>query len=105
MGHALSLGVDHAFEIAAPFAHLDKPDVIRIGAALDVPWELTLSCMNPAGVEHCGRCSKCRERLQAFDRPAFQTRRRTPGGRRTWQPASRSPWQKPRCIRPAMHPA
>ena len=67
MGHALSLGVDHAFEIAAPFAHLDKPDVIRIGAALDVPWELTLSCMNPAGVEHCGRCSKCRERLQAFD--------------------------------------
>ena len=67
MGHALSLGVDHAFEIAAPFAHLDKTDVIRIGAALDVPWELTLSCMNPAGVDHCGRCSKCRERLQAFD--------------------------------------
>lgn len=67
MGHALSLGVDHAFEIAAPFAHLDKAEVIRIGAALDVPWELTLSCMSPAGVDHCGRCSKCRERLQAFD--------------------------------------
>ena len=67
MGHALSLGVDHAFEITAPFAQLDKSDVIRIGAALDVPWDLTLSCMNPAGVEHCGRCSKCRERLQAFD--------------------------------------
>ena len=66
MGHALSLGVDHPFEIAAPFAHLGKPDVIRIGAELDVPWELTLSCMNPAGAAHCGRCSKCRERLQAF---------------------------------------
>lgn len=66
MGRALSLGVDQALQIAAPFAHLGKRDVIRIGAALDVPWELTLSCMNPAGAEHCGRCSKCRERLQAF---------------------------------------
>ncbi|MYI74410.1 MAG: 7-cyano-7-deazaguanine synthase [Acidobacteria bacterium] len=67
LGHALSLGLDHAIEVTAPFAQLDKPDVIRIGAELGVPWELTLSCMNPAGVEHCGRCSKCRERLQAFD--------------------------------------
>ena len=67
LARALSLGLDHALEITAPFARLGKTDVIRIGAALGVPWELTLSCMNPAGVEHCGRCSKCRERLQAFD--------------------------------------
>ena len=67
LSRALSLGLDHAIEVTAPFAQLDKPDVIRIGAELGVPWELTLSCMNPAGVEHCGRCSKCRERLQAFD--------------------------------------
>ena len=31
-----------------------------------VPLELTLSCMNPQGDRHCGRCSKCRERQDAF---------------------------------------
>jgi 7-cyano-7-deazaguanine synthase len=67
IAHALSLGVDHPIEIVAPFATLGKEDVIRIGADLDVPWELTLSCMNPAETKHCGRCSKCRERLQAFE--------------------------------------
>ena len=67
MARALSLGLDHRLDIAAPFASLAKPDVIRLGATLGVPWELTVSCMNPLGATHCGRCSKCRERLQAFD--------------------------------------
>jgi len=31
-----------------------------------VPLELTLSCMNPDKGRHCGRCSKCRERRDAF---------------------------------------
>jgi 7-cyano-7-deazaguanine synthase len=31
-----------------------------------VPLGLTLSCMNPQQGEHCGRCSKCRERRDAF---------------------------------------
>ena len=63
---ALSLGLDAAIDISAPFAHLHKEDVIRIGAALGVPFELTLSCMNPEGIRHCGLCSKCRERRDAF---------------------------------------
>lgn len=67
MARALSLGLDHPIEVAAPFAGLGKREVVRRGAALGVPWELTLSCMNPVGTAHCGRCSKCRERLQAFD--------------------------------------
>ena len=33
---------------------------------LGVPLELTMSCMNPAGDRHCGQCSKCRERIDAF---------------------------------------
>ena len=41
-------------------------DVIRKGMALGVPFELTLSCMQPANGKHCGRCSKCRERREAF---------------------------------------
>jgi 7-cyano-7-deazaguanine synthase len=68
MNAALSLGLDAPIEISAPFAHLHKPDVVRIGAALGVPFELTLSCMNPGAANpvHCGLCSKCRERRDAF---------------------------------------
>jgi 7-cyano-7-deazaguanine synthase len=66
MGRAVSAGLDHRIEIVAPFAELRKEDVIARGSALGVPWELTLSCMSAADGVHCGRCSKCRERLQAF---------------------------------------
>jgi len=31
-----------------------------------VPLELTLSCMKPRDGLHCGECSKCRERRDAF---------------------------------------
>jgi 7-cyano-7-deazaguanine synthase len=66
MAAALSMGLAHPTTIAAPFAALHKPEVIRLGAALGVPLELTISCMNPKGGRHCGRCSKCRERRHAF---------------------------------------
>jgi 7-cyano-7-deazaguanine synthase len=66
MARALSLGLDTSIEIAAPFAELHKADVIALGQSLGVPLELTLSCMQPAGGLHCGRCSKCRERRDAF---------------------------------------
>ena len=67
MSTALSLGLDHAIEIATPFLDWEKVDVIRRGVALGVPLELTLSCMNPvAGSIHCGLGSKCRERRDAF---------------------------------------
>jgi 7-cyano-7-deazaguanine synthase len=66
LGAALSLGLDAPIRIAAPFSHLHKADVIKRGVELSVPFELTLSCMNPAGTEHCGLCSKCRERHDAF---------------------------------------
>ena len=67
MARAMSLGLDHALEIAAPFAALHKDAVIQRGSALCVPLELTLSCMNPSdNGAHCGACSKCRERQHAF---------------------------------------
>jgi len=66
MAHALSLGLDYPLEIAAPFATMHKADVIRLGAELGVPLERTLSCMGPRDGRHCGRCSKCRERQDAF---------------------------------------
>jgi 7-cyano-7-deazaguanine synthase len=45
---------------------MHKSDVIRLGVRLGVPLELTLSCMQPEDERHCGRCSKCRERRDAF---------------------------------------
>jgi 7-cyano-7-deazaguanine synthase len=65
MAGALSLGLAHALQIDAPYARMSKAEVIRRGAALGVPFELTLSCMKPVG-RHCGECSKCRERHDAF---------------------------------------
>lgn len=71
MERALSLGLAHDIRIAAPFRALGKAEVVELGQSLGVPFELTLSCMSPvadgASAVHCGRCSKCRERLQAFD--------------------------------------
>lgn len=66
MASALTLGLAATIAIEAPFGHLHKEDVIRLGRRLRVPFELTLSCMQPVGDKHCGRCSKCRERRDAF---------------------------------------
>jgi len=71
MQHAIVLGLDYAVEVAAPFLEWQKEDVIRRGLELSVPLALTLSCMNPVGgddgvARHCGLCSKCRERRDAF---------------------------------------
>ena len=66
MARALSLGLDYEVSVEAPFLAMTKAEVIRLGLSLAVPLELTLSCMSPVNAQHCGRCSKCRERQDAF---------------------------------------
>jgi 7-cyano-7-deazaguanine synthase len=66
IARALSLGLAMPMSVDAPFVSMHKSDVIRRGIALGVPLELTLSCMNPQDGAHCGGCSKCRERIDAF---------------------------------------
>jgi 7-cyano-7-deazaguanine synthase len=70
MGRALSLGLAHGIAIEAPFVSWEKSAVIARGLELQVPLERTLSCMSPVRVGdawlHCGQCSKCRERRDAF---------------------------------------
>lgn len=86
MASALSLGLGHPLEIDAPYARVSKAEVIRRGLACGVPLALTLSCMKPRArhtpcppnfpgqpetearplFQHCGACSKCRERHDAF---------------------------------------
>jgi 7-cyano-7-deazaguanine synthase len=65
-GDALSIGLAHRMAIEAPLSAMHKADVIRLGVEIGAPLELTLSCMQPVGGLHCGRCSKCRERRDAF---------------------------------------
>jgi 7-cyano-7-deazaguanine synthase len=67
MSRSLSIGLAATVRVIAPFAGLRKADVIKLGLELGVPLELTLSCMQPANGRHCGRCSKCRERRDAFE--------------------------------------
>ena len=66
MSRALSAGLAARIDIAAPFASMHKAEVIRRGVELRVPLDRTLSCMQPPDGRHCGRCSKCRERRDAF---------------------------------------
>lgn len=85
MASALSLGLAHALAIEAPYANVRKAEVIRRGVDLGVALERSLSCMNPivpdSDVLHCGTCSKCRERHDAFieagvvDRTPYADRR------------------------------
>jgi 7-cyano-7-deazaguanine synthase len=67
MARALSLGLAYDITVEAPFVTKEKSEVIQLGLTLGVPLELTLSCMNPRGGLHCGQCSKCRERRDAFN--------------------------------------
>ena len=64
MGRALSEGLGHPIEVLAPFREWTKGDVVLRGK--DLPLGLTLSCAQPVGDRHCGRCSKCWERHTGF---------------------------------------
>jgi 7-cyano-7-deazaguanine synthase len=83
MAQAASLGLAREITIAAPFAAMHKAEVIRLGSGLGVPLALTMSCMRPVGGVHCGLCSKCRERRDAFDEAGVpdQTSYRAPSPR------------------------
>jgi 7-cyano-7-deazaguanine synthase len=64
MSRALSEGLGRPIEIVTPFREWRKRDVVVRGR--DLPLELTLSCAQPVGERHCGRCSKCYERHTGF---------------------------------------
>jgi len=57
--------------IVAPLINLKKTEIIQLGNALGVPWELTWSCYG-GGDAACGVCDSCRLRLAAFDELGLQ---------------------------------
>jgi len=51
--------------VLAPFVNWVKADIVRRGAELGVPFDLTWSCYT-GGEQHCGRCGTCIDRRTAF---------------------------------------
>ena len=62
---AIRLADARKIELLRPFINLDKSQIVRLGAGLGVDFSLTWSCYK-GGAKHCGKCSTCRERRQAF---------------------------------------
>jgi 7-cyano-7-deazaguanine synthase len=55
----------HPVDLRAPFVDMSKAEIVRMGLALEVPYELTWSCYK--GEEQpCRTCPTCIEREEAF---------------------------------------
>lgn len=52
--------------LLAPFLHLGKQQIVKLGSALQVPYGDTWSCYK-GGEKHCGLCGTCVERREAFE--------------------------------------
>ena len=66
-GRAIDAGTkpETRVEIRTPVIRLRKSEIVRRGAELGAPLELTWSCYR-AGERACGRCDSCALRLRAF---------------------------------------
>lgn len=53
-------------DVRVPFVEWSKADIVRHGADLEVPFELTWSCYR-SGSPACGTCDSCTYRLRAFE--------------------------------------
>lgn len=66
---AAELGTMNKIQIAAPYSHLTKVEILQIGANLGIDYSMTHTCYAPNEKgESCGRCGSCQERLTAFDK-------------------------------------
>jgi 7-cyano-7-deazaguanine synthase len=66
---AARLGTCEEITIKAPFSGGKKSELIREGAKLGVPFQLTWSCYRD-GAKHCGVCESCVNRKKAFKEAA-----------------------------------
>lgn len=65
MNGAIQAGTDNEVKVEAPYTHLTKTDIAKIGQRLGIDYSETWSCYK--GLEHhCGVCGTCRERIEAL---------------------------------------
>lgn len=57
--------IQRDFDVIAPFVTWTKAQIAEYGVVRNVPYELTWTCY-VGDDQHCGRCSTCVERLEAF---------------------------------------
>lgn len=67
MDRAARLCDYNEIRVLAPFVTWVKADIVRRGAELGVPFDLTWSCY-AGGERHCGRCGTCVDRRTAFEK-------------------------------------
>lgn len=65
MANALYIGTYHKLRLLTPWAFMMKDQIIKRGAELETPYQLTFSCYK-GGENHCGVCATCRARREAF---------------------------------------
>ena len=66
LGAAIALCDWKEIQLRRPYVGIDKAEIVRVGAALGVPYEETWSCYKGSDM-HCGVCGTCVERREAFD--------------------------------------
>jgi 7-cyano-7-deazaguanine synthase len=65
MASAIYIGTYHKVRLITPFLHATKDAIVKMGAELLVPYEMTWSCYKGDDI-HCGTCPTCRSRKEAF---------------------------------------
>ncbi len=66
MAAAAAYGTSGKIKLNAPFASINKAEIVKIGTELGVPYELTWSCYE-GGDKPCGKCGTCIDRAKAFE--------------------------------------
>ncbi len=65
-GSSLAFDRKLRIRVHTPLVGLKKPDIIRLGLKLGVPYEWTWSCYSPVDGKPCGKCPTCVQRAEAF---------------------------------------
>jgi len=67
----IKLGTDGKVKLIEPFTYKSKADIVVLGKKLVVPFKLTWSCYKGEDL-HCGLCSTCIERREAFKKAGVE---------------------------------
>lgn len=65
LASVVEASTDYKVSVNAPFLHLNKRQIVKIGLDLNVPFGLTRTCYE-SKFKACGKCGSCQERLEAF---------------------------------------